>query len=80
MPARDFGMLQEFFKLEPYGPSRDNLHAAQLASLIANAHFKGTYQPDKFMWKQPASEQDKVDKFIKQLDQFVAPADDETQH
>ncbi len=44
-----------FYELNPWGPWRDNLHSAQLASLYANAHApKGkSFGIDDFLYRDP---------------------------
>lgn len=37
MSSREFGEWMEFYKSEPFGPVRDNLHAGIVTSMIYNA-------------------------------------------
>lgn len=38
MGSREFGRWIQFYRSEPFGPTRDNLHAGIVASMIYNAN------------------------------------------
>lgn len=40
MPARDFDLLQRYWLAEPWGPYRDNLHAAMITLQLMRPHLK----------------------------------------
>lgn len=40
MPARELDDWAAYWRIEPWGAWRDNLHAGLIASVIANAHRK----------------------------------------
>lgn len=53
MPNSQYELLQRYWTEEPWGPWRDNLHAAIVASEVLRA--SGRYKPpllDVFMWKR----------------------------
>ena len=56
MPASDYQMLLDFFSRHPFGPDRDNIHAAMQCAILTNIHRKKGTQPVKpkeFMIRDP---------------------------
>lgn len=51
MSHKEFTGWKAFYAVEPFGVRRDNLHAALIASTVANCHSKKTYKADDFMLK-----------------------------
>lgn len=47
--STDFDMLRRYWLEEPWGPWRDNLHAALIAREVRRGNFKGQHQLDTFM-------------------------------
>lgn len=45
MTSREFGQWMEFYKAEPFGPMRDNLHAGIVASMLFNANRRKGARP-----------------------------------
>jgi hypothetical protein len=74
------------YQREPWGTWRDNVHAAMIASTVANA-FRGeksrAYSPDDFMLLEPeiarakkeADQQRKAQMFIEYLKAVAIPKD-----
>lgn len=63
MSSAEFAQWMMYYQLEPFGAHRDNLHAAIIASLFANAHRgkgKPAFSVDDFMLKD-RSEQKKAE-------------------
>lgn len=54
MSSSEYSHWLAFYQLYPFGPERDNLHAAIIAATVANVH-RGKQQtpftPDSFMLK-----------------------------
>lgn len=77
LPSHRFTELIAFFEIEPFGPTRDNLHAAQLTSLIYNrgvTHAHKVKSPAEFMWQDkadPRSTRERVHNFIESLRTLV---------
>jgi hypothetical protein len=38
MSSREFGEWMEFYKSEPFGPVRDNLHSGQITAMLYNVN------------------------------------------
>lgn len=38
MSAREFAQWMDYFRSEPFGPVRDNLHAGQITAMLYNAN------------------------------------------
>lgn len=38
MPSSEFTEWMAFYEIEPFGPSRDNVHSAMICSLLYNAN------------------------------------------
>lgn len=38
MSAREFSQWMDYFRSEPFGPVRDNLHSGTIAAMLFNAH------------------------------------------
>jgi hypothetical protein len=55
-------LLHRYWAEEPWGPWRDNLHAAIIAREIHRAHFKGEIRLDDFMVLDPAKRQQAFDR------------------
>lgn len=56
MPASDFEDFRALDVIEPFGPIRDNWHAAQIAYILAQAHGNPRRARPKFadfMYKDP---------------------------
>lgn len=55
MPARDYELLLRYWQQEPWGPWRDNLHAAVIAAEVRRPHLKKgkKVQLDDFMLRHP---------------------------
>lgn len=54
MTSSEYRHWMAFYQLYPFGPERDNLHAAIIASTVANVHRGRNQQPvkpDDFMLK-----------------------------
>lgn len=49
MPYAEFIRWQAFYQIEPFGVRRDNLHAAMIASTVANCHSKKKFTTTDFM-------------------------------
>lgn len=51
MPARDFELLTRFYQQEPWGPWRDNMHAAIIAAEVRRPNLRkgATVKLDDFM-------------------------------
>lgn len=45
MGAREFRQWMHYFKAEPFGPVRDNLHAGQIAAMLYNANRRKGARP-----------------------------------
>lgn len=45
MTAREFARWMDFYKEEPFGPVRDNLHAGLVASMLYNANRRKGARP-----------------------------------
>lgn len=60
MPARDVEMLQRFWAHEPWGPWRDNMHAAIIAAEIRRPNLKKGSRVSlaDFMLRHPADVED----------------------
>lgn len=58
MPATDYDLLARYWREEPWGPWRDNLHAAIIARAVikAGGHFKEP-KLDVFMLKSRSQKQ-----------------------
>lgn len=53
LSSSDYTDLMAYYRVEPWGPQRDNLHSAQIAALTYNAN-RGNGRPvkiDDFMFK-----------------------------
>lgn len=48
MTFREYLRWQKFYAIEPFGPQRDNLHAALVCALLANIHRKKNSAPIGF--------------------------------
>lgn len=55
LPARDFDLLQQFWTQEPWGPWRDNLHAAIIAAEVRRPNLKkgAKVKLEDFMLRHP---------------------------
>ena len=54
----------EYAELEPFGPHRDNFHAAMVATILANAfrgQNKAPVKMSEFFYKDQRSAQDEAD-------------------
>lgn len=54
MSARELAEWQEFYALDPFGPIRDNWHAALIGSILVNVNRKKGSPAAKvkdFMWE-----------------------------
>lgn len=54
--SSDITDLLAYWQLEPWGPWRDNLHAAQIASILFNAHRGRNTKPSRpgdFFYRDP---------------------------
>ena len=77
LPSHRFTELIAFFEIEPFGPTRDNLHAAQLTSLIYNRGVSKRHKvksPQDFMWRDQVdtrTTREKVHTFIESLRTLV---------
>lgn len=49
LPATDYDLLWKYWKKEPWGPYRDNLHSAIIAREVRRGNFKGPHVLDQFM-------------------------------
>jgi len=72
--------LKHYYALEPFGSARDNLHAAQIAAIIANVNRnpKKTkpFKVSDFMWVDPQSRKEQeTAEFIKNLQMRAKPKD-----
>lgn len=45
MSAREFAQWMDYFRSEPFGPVRDNLHAGQVTAMLFNANRKKGQRP-----------------------------------
>ncbi len=76
LSSRDFTDLKAYSKIEPFGASRDNFHAAILATMYGNAHKKEsapTFTTDDFMYRDPvAMKQSQEEKRQQSAQQFAA--------
>ena len=52
---------KHYYKIEPFGQERDNLHAAYICTMIANYSGKAKVmkKPDDFMYMNPKVKRDK---------------------
>lgn len=80
MGSSELGGWREFWAKEPWGPHRDNFHAALICSLIANA-FRGkgakAVTPADFMMADKAVHQKrKTNEFIGWLMKVATPKKD----
>lgn len=56
MPASELAEWAEFYRSEPFGVQRDNIHAGLIAATIANVHRKKNAKPltfEQFMLVDP---------------------------
>lgn len=53
IPASDHDLLVRYWIEEPWGPWRDNMHAAMIALELHRANFKGEVSLSDFMVKGP---------------------------
>lgn len=55
MPARDYELLHRYWMVEPWGPWRDNVHAALIAGEVRRPNLKKgvRLQLDDFMLRHP---------------------------
>ncbi|MDX2350406.1 MAG: DUF4035 domain-containing protein [Porticoccus sp.] len=80
MSSLEFTYLKQYYALEPFGASRDNLHSAQIAAIIANVNRnpKKTkpFKVSDFMWVDPKSRKDQeTADFISNLQMRAKPKD-----
>ena len=59
MSASDFDLLARYWAHEPWGPWRDNVHAAMIAKELRNLR-GGRVQLDAFMLVEPIERQTKA--------------------
>lgn len=45
MGAREFRQWMDYYRAEPFGPVRDNLHAGQIAAMLYNANRRKGARP-----------------------------------
>lgn len=66
MPATDFDLLALYWRHEPWGPWRDNLHAALIAREIRRPYFKDQAKNllSDFMVRDPTTQQEDRSKKI----------------
>ena len=70
-PSRVVNEYAAYYLIEPWGPQRDNFHAAHIAHILANAHREPRSPAvpfDRYMWRDPVEagqdrEQRVVDSF-----------------
>ncbi|HMU15811.1 MAG TPA: hypothetical protein PKC95_00070 [Thauera aminoaromatica] len=80
MSARELDDWVAFWKVEPWGAWRDNVHAGLIASVIANAH-RGrgvpAFSPANFMLQErdPAVDQVKVANIVSFFRRAAKPKD-----
>ena len=56
MPAQEVERWRAFYRIQPFGPWRDNYHAAQIAYILACAHRdpkKPAPRFHEFMYRDP---------------------------
>jgi len=53
LSASDYDLLQRYWIEEPWGPYRDNLHAAIISREIRRGNFKGEHQLKDFLLVSP---------------------------
>lgn len=54
MPSSEFTEWKAYYRLEPFGPERDNLHSGMIASILANVYRKKgakAFTTDDFMYR-----------------------------
>lgn len=64
MPAAEVMGWRTFYELEPFGPWRDNFHAAMVAHIMANAHRGKNSRPLEladFFYSDPETRRNKND-------------------
>jgi hypothetical protein len=49
MSHKEFTRWMAFYSLQPFGPRRDNIHAAMIASTVANCHSEKRFTTKDFM-------------------------------
>jgi len=69
----------QFYELEPFGPERDNYHAAILASILVNIHrtknSKEVFVSDFMYRDEKTKAEDDTRDFINQLKALAKPKD-----
>lgn len=66
MPAAEVQGWQAFYTLQPFGPSRDNYHSAQIAHILASVNSRKGKAPSfsEFMYKDPVARQAERDRRV----------------
>lgn len=55
-PASEFVAWQKYYRQEPWGPWRDNLHSALTIQAIYNAMTGKKVKADEFMYRPPMTD------------------------
>jgi hypothetical protein len=75
LTSDEFVHYLALFRIEPFGPWRDNWHSAQIASLIYNVNRGKKTKPigpDAFMWKPAKTKKEIEAQQEKQTKEFMA--------